>query len=256
MSSSSRIRRRLLAAALASVALFGACDGGDAASEPSAVRLALSEPIGDVVAVLYVVECDGEAPWTAYVPLSDDPGLPEHLSPDNAGAPFADLFFLTSATSCDIDAQPMASPTAPSVDCQPTDTTLAVAPGAVSEAVLIISCASATGGVDVATLINRAPDIEKLTVTPATTVDPCVEVRVAPTVSDPDGDTLVLSFALLTPPGAQVVKQAATASEFSFTPATPGSYQVVVTAQDPWTRTEIALEVTVNAGDAPCSAAP
>lgn len=243
-----------LPVALLALALL-ACQGSERGGTGT-VHLALAQPSAAVAAITFAVTCDDGTSWAAYVALEQE-GLPEHISPAHAGWPFADLFFVTEAASCLIQATAMDAPGEPTEACQPASATLTVTPDATTEALLVISCTPHdVGGGDLVTLINQAPAIDVLSVSPALAVLPCELVRVTPTVSDLDDDPIDLSFAIEPPPGGQLAAEAVTDGELSFTPATPGTWAVTVFAADPWTTTEATVDIEVLEGDAPCAPAP
>ena len=224
----------------------------DGAGSHGSVRLALVPASADVVGVQYTVTCDDGEVWTQYVALEEE-GLPAHVSNLHEGWPFADLFFVTGATSCVIDATPMATPTEASSDCEPASVEVDVTPDETSEVLLVISCTDEASGADVMTLINHAPVIDKVTVTPGLDADLCEEVRIIPAVADADGDEVVLTFALEPPSGGVAIGQAASAKDLAFTPASPGEWLVTILADDPWTTTELLLTVKVQEGEVVCA---
>ncbi len=219
------------------------------------VHLAMAQASADVAGITYSVTCDDGTTWAAVVDLEEE-GLPAHVSPEHQGWPFADLFFVTAAASCDVTATALDADGSPSAACEPASATLAVTPDVTTEAVLVISCGVDSAGADLVTLINQAPAVDVISVSPALVVAPCELVRVTPTVSDLDKDPVEVSFFIEAPDSGQLVSESVTDGELSFTPATPGTWTVTVTAADPWTATDASVDITVLEGDAPCVPQP
>ena len=244
---------RLAVAVLAATLL--ACQGSEGGGTGT-VHLALAQPSAAVAAIAYAVTCDDGASWSAYVDMEEE-GLPGHVSADHEGWPFADLFFVTGATSCQVQATAMDAPGEPAASCEPASATIAVTPDVTTEALLVITCAGDPGGgADLVVLINQAPVVEVISVAPALEVPSCELVRVTPTVSDADGDDVELGFVVDGPAGGQLAAEEVLAGELSFAPATAGVWSVTVVASDPWTTTEAAVEITVLADDTSCAPAP
>ncbi len=235
----------LVALAVSTSVAVGGCDG--AASSPDGatgtLKLALGGPVADVTGLDYEVDCGGVL-YTAYVDLEAEE-LPAHVDPDLAGSSFGDYFLTVPEGPCEVTVTPMQAPGVASELCQPTSTGVTITAGQTTEVLLVINCeASATGGLDVVTVVNQAPVITEIQVSPALSVAPCTPVSFTVKAHDLDGDPLTYDF-LVSGPGEtyDAVTEGVT---LVFTAGEMGDWEITARVNDGHTTTKSTVTLYIE----------
>lgn len=238
------IQRYSKAALLAAVgcSAFAVACGGDpnvpvGTEQVGSINARLvSESPHDVAQIFYRVvpadqDCNGTAVAERTSPLEVE-SLPTSLQPAGAGDQhrFSDALFTLDPGTYRVCAVPQTDIGNPSSVCAATESVAEVTPGVTTEVLLVSQCnGNQRGGLDAIVVLNDAPVVDDLSISPSKFIGTCEEATLTATVSDPDGDEIAaITWQLLTP-GATLVGSGASAT---FTANTAGDYQVQVLVTD------------------------
>lgn len=224
------------------LALSAACAAQvDAPSGSLRAPLVFPGPDHGVTAIAYtVVDAAGtcaDAPIaSATRPIEAEP-LPIHLEGDAPGGdahPFGDALFVLPPGDYRVCATPLLADGTASPDCAPTSGTATVLAEQTTEIVLIAQCeGDATGGLDVVVALNSPPHIDDLTLSPSKFSEDCAPVTLAVAASDPNGDALSYTWAVVSvPAGGSATIADLGAGSATFQATAPGAYGVTVTVDD------------------------
>ena len=185
----------------------------------------------DVVGVLYDIVCESGFSVSQYVPFEAGVGLPPHVNPDLAGAPFADLFLTMPPGKCTVTATAMADSTTPAEGCKPTTVDVVVKPNQTTEELLIIVCTPPpVGSLDVITVVTDGPGVVTVSYEPSKFITKCKETTITVTTSGPD---VTVTYAVVSmPAGGGTYVLTPTATGFTFYAEVPGAYQVTITVSN------------------------
>jgi hypothetical protein len=219
--------------------------------------LQVSPSSHDVTAVKFDVvaaggSCSDTPLASATIPLEDEP-LPASVAGPGSGMHrFADRLFLLPPGPCRVCATPLAG-AAPSMECARAEAAAEVVAGQTSEILLVSQCrGQATGGLDVVVGLNDPPVIGALDIAPSKFITVCQSAALAVSASDPDGDDLSVSWAVVSGPDGASLRPAGRTATFS---GPAGDYQLAVTATDVHTATAT-LRFPIHVSTATCAAPP
>lgn len=158
-------------------------------------------------------------------------GLPSGMSPAGSGEHgFADGLFVLPAGQYKACATPLGADAAPSMACGRAEATITVVIGRIVAVILVSQCRGpVSGGVDVVTALNDPPTITSLAITPSKFIDTCRSATITAAASDPDRDALTYEWTVDPATGGMLAAAGATAT---FTPLTPGDYNITLTVSD------------------------
>ena len=158
------------------------------------------------------------------------------ITPDAAAAPMADAYFVLPAGPYTILVTPLDVNGKPSATCSPASGKATVISSATEEITLTLACnGPANGGLDVGVHTSGPPLITGLTFAPSKYAQTCQEVDVTVAATDPNRETLVYDWAIVSRPASSeggppavtsLIPSGSTASFFS---DGAGDYSLVVT---------------------------
>jgi hypothetical protein len=215
------------------------------------LRLRTHGLVEGVAGVQYELECDSGQSAQEYIRLEAE-GLPEHLSQEQAGASFADLFQVLPAGSCLVTATAMEGPEQPNERCQRARAEVDIQPGQTTEVLLGLTCQGDNGGVDVVTVINTAPQITQVTLDQESRVAACTPISLRVEATDADGDALDHSFQVEPPPVRALYDLEAEGDTATLLAQTPGTYTVISTVSDGLSQDSTRTTIQVLEGEQGC----
>jgi hypothetical protein len=193
----------------------------------------------DVTGVAFVVvgaegSCADTPIASTTTPTLESESIPASLLPSGGGSahPFADGLFVLAPGDYRVCATPLTD-AGPSADCGPADVLVNVKPELTTEVVLMSQCkGDPNGGLDVVLGLNAPPTINTLNVAPSKFITVCEKATITVGATDANGDTMTYSGTILSGPPGTPGSLSFAANVGTFTPGSPGDYQVKVTVTD------------------------
>jgi hypothetical protein len=173
--------------------------------------------------------CDDAALASKTIAVESEP-LPGSVAGAGSGMhQFADGLFVLAPGQYLVCATPL-STTGASADCARAQSAAQVTAEQTSEVVLVSQCrGQPNGGLDVVVALNDPPRIAALDIAPSKFVTTCQSATVTVTATDPDGDAVSFTWAVLSGPDGSALHPADASATFS---GPAGDYLLGVTARD------------------------
>jgi hypothetical protein len=183
--------------------------------------------------------------------------LPDELAAPGAGDEhrFSSGLFVLPAGSYHLCATPLMDDGRPSSACSSAEADLTVVAGTTSDLVLVAQCdGDASGAAGVIALLNTAPSISDLQLSPGRFIQTNQQVSIEVSASDPDGDAISYHWAVSSAPAGAQADLTGSGAQATFRTATAGSYEVEVTVTDAYEgQSSIALPINVEPDPVPVS---
>jgi len=173
--------------------------------------------------------CDDAAIATRTVVLESEP-LPSSVAGAGSGMhQFADGLFVLAPGQYLVCATPLAA-SGPSAECARAQAPAQVVAEQTSEVLLVSQCrGKPNGGLDVVVALNDPPQITGLDIAPSKFVTVCESAAITVTATDPDGDAIAFTWAVVSGPAGSSLHPSGAAATFS---GQAGDYLLAVTATD------------------------
>ena len=179
--------------------------------------------------------CEGEV-LEERVSAIESEALPEWLAtePWQVGVSFADAFFALPAGDYRVCVEALDAEGQPSAVCGSAEGVFTVVAELTTEGALYMQCeGDPSGGLDVTAGFNVPPHIDELEYAPSKFITACESVSISVEASDTSGDVLTYLFEVkATPPGGDSAVLVSNGASATFSSATPGPYQLLVTVND------------------------